>query len=345
VTFAFVPSMKKIFGAFSVRMYSKPWKRFRVHVQFKKGKVHHEYGDQGSTIWNQLAENMYLKGSPTAEVSLSEGASFSFGRFKSSEGLPEIARPVEGERGHIVALQLKAIPYMEQFFGNKKVSSGAYQIGAVSAVNLQEEPAVMLPNPFDALVVYVTQAALDEIVYTYKTPPVRRLAWPLGAFDPVVHHLGQTLSHTLERPHHAPKIFLEHVLQAMNCHFVFSYGGVRMPAPLRGGLSSLQMRRATELLEAHLDGNIALQQVAEACELSVSHFARAFKTTFRRPPYRWLTERRVDRARDLMKNTRLPLADIAAQCGFADQSALNRSFKRIHGVTPGVWRRRQLTAA
>jgi AraC-like DNA-binding protein len=251
-----------------------------------------------------------------------------------------------GERGHIVALQLKAIPFIEQYLGNKKVSSGAYPIGGVSAIDLQEEPAVLLPNPFDALVLYVSQATLDEIAYTYKTPRVGPLAWPQGAFDPVVHHLGQTLSHSLERPHHAPKIFLDHVLQAMNCHLVFSYGGVRMPAPpFRGGLSSLQKRRATELLEAHLDGNIALEQVAEACELSVSHFARAFKTTFRRPPYRWLIERRVDKARDLMTNTRLPLADIATQCGFADQSALNRSFKRIHGVPPGVWRRRQLTAA
>jgi transcriptional regulator GlxA family with amidase domain len=135
-------------------------------------------------------------------------------------------------------------------------------------------------------------------------------------------------------------------LQALNSHFVCSYGGVRMSAPqFRGGLSSLQRRRATELLEAHLDGDIALQQVAEACELSVSHFARAFKQTFHVPPYRWLIERRVDRARDLMTNSRLPLADIAIRCGFADQSALNRSFKRIHGVTPRTWRRGQRAAA
>jgi AraC family transcriptional regulator len=295
---------------------------------------------QMPTLWNRLAEAMYLKDSPKAEVRLSERASFSFGRFRSSEGLPEIARPLVGERGHIVALQLKAIPFIEQFFGKKKVSSGSYPIGGVSAIDLQEEPAVLLPNPFDALVLYVTQAALDEIAYSHRSPRVKQLVWPQGAFDPVVHHLGQTLLASLERPHHAAKIFLDHVLQAMNCHFVFSYGGVRISAPqFQGGLSSQQIRRATELLEAHLDGNIALQQVAEACELSVSHFARAFKQTFRRPPYKWLIERRVDRARNLMMNSPLALADIAIQCGFADQSALNRSFKRIHGVTPGIWRR------
>jgi AraC family transcriptional regulator len=298
------------------------------------------------TVWTQLADTLYLRDSPTADFRLSERAAFSFGRIRSTVGLPEITQPVIGEHGHIVVLQLKPIPFIEQFFGKRRVSSGPYPIGGVSAIDLTEEPAVLLPNPFDALVLYITQAALNEVAYAHRAPRVQQLVWPQGAFDSVVHHLGQPLLSSLERPLRASKIFLDHVLHALNSHFVCSYGGVRMSAPpFRGGLSSLQMRRATELLEAHLDGDIALQQVAEACELSVSHFARAFKQTFHVPPYRWLIERRVNRARDLMTNSRLPLADIAIRCGFADQSALNRSFKRIHGVTPGTWRRGQRAAA
>src|ERR1700678_2036716 len=179
------------------------WQAFSTR---KSRFAHIDMSTQIPTVWNQLAETMYLKDSPTAEVRLSEPASFSFGRFKSSEGLPEIARPVVGERGYIVALQLKAIPFIEQFFGNKKASSGSYPIGGVSAIDLQEEPAVLLPNPFDALVLYVTHAALDEIAYAHRSPRVKQLVWPQGAFDPVVHHLGQTLLASLERPHHAAKI-------------------------------------------------------------------------------------------------------------------------------------------
>jgi AraC family transcriptional regulator len=292
------------------------------------------------TVWNQLAEAMYLKDSPTAEVWMSERASFRFGRLRSSEGLPEVARPIVDERGYIVVLQLEAIPFVEQFFGKKKVSSGFYPVGAVTAINLEDEPAVLVTNAFDALILYVTQGDLDEVAYADRAPRVEQLVWPHGRFDPVVYHLGKSFLASLEQPFHASKIFLDHILHALNCHLVSCYGCVKISTPqFRGGLSSLQMRRATGLLEAHLDGGISLQQVAEACELSVSHFARAFKRSFRRPPYRWLIERRVDRARDLMKQSSLPLADIAIQCGFADQSALNRSFKKIHGVTPGIWRR------
>jgi AraC family transcriptional regulator len=293
------------------------------------------------SLWNNLAENMYLKDSPTGGVMLSELASFSFGRVYSAEGLPDVGRPTTGERGHIVALQLKGIPLIEEFLRGKTVSRGLYPVGAVSAIDLQDEPALFLPNPFDALVVYVTQDSLDEIAYDHQVPRVERMVWEYGAQDPVVLHLGQTLLASLERPLHASKIFVDHVLQALKCHLVCAYGGVTLSsAQFRGGLSPWQMRTASNFLEAHLDGNISLQHVAQACELSVSHFARAFKTTFRKPPHHWLTERRVEKAQDLMMNSHLPLAEIAIRCGFGDQSALNRSFKRVHGVSPGIWRRR-----
>lgn len=292
------------------------------------------------SVWNQLAEAMYLKGSPTAQVKVSKFASFSFARIQSTSGLPEIARPVLGERGYIVAVQLRAIPFIEQFLGDKKVSSGEYPVGAVSAINLQDQPACMLPNPFDALVLYVTQAVLDETAYAHQTPRVERLVWPHGTIDPVVHRLGQSLISALDSPLHASRIFVDSILQAMNSHFVWSYGGAAKSAPnSRGGLSPWQTRRATEMLDAHLDGNIGLQEVAKACELSLGHFARAFKKTFRRPPHKWLIERRMERAKDLMVNSNLSLADIAAQCGFSDQSALTRCFKKTSGVNPRTWRR------
>jgi AraC family transcriptional regulator len=291
-------------------------------------------------VWNQIAEGMYLNHLASAKVELSQLSSFSFGRIQINEGLPDIARPTVNEHGYMVALQLKAVPFVEHFVGRKRVSSGFYPTGAVSVIDLQDQPGCLLPNPFDALVVHVTQATLDEVAYAHQVPRVEQLFWPYGTVDPVVHHLGQALLYSLEHPHHTSKIVVDHVLYALNCHFVSSYGGVKISArKFRGGLSPRQMQRATELLEAHLDGNIPLQQVADECELSVSHFARAFKETFRKPPHAWLIERRVEKARDLMMNTRLPLADIAVRCGFTDQSGLNRSFKRIHGVAPGIWRR------
>ncbi len=324
-------------------MFSKTRRGLGSQTALKKGLWWEDMDSSASipAFWNRFAENMYFKDLPTAEVRLSERSMFRFGRFQTNEGLPEITRGSGGPSDYLIALQLKPIPFIEQFLGTRKVSSGSYPIGGVSVLNLQEKPAIFLPNPFDTLVLHVTQSALDEITYAHRAPRVEQLVWPFGHLDPVVHHLGQTLVASLDEPNHTSKVFLDHVLHALNCHLACSYGGLRASASRsRGGLSPLQMRRATEFLEAHLDGNINLDQVARVCDLSVSHFARAFRQTFRRPPYRWLIERRVARARDLIASSHLPLAQIAIQSGFGDQVAMNRSFKKILGVTPGIWRRR-----
>jgi len=71
----------------------------------------------------------------------------------------------------------------------------------------------------------------------------------------------------------------------------------------------------------------------------VSHFARSFKATFGIPCHQWLTQRRIERARGLLASSDTALAEIANQCGFADQAAFSRVFHRVVGLSPGQWRR------
>jgi transcriptional regulator GlxA family with amidase domain len=93
------------------------------------------------------------------------------------------------------------------------------------------------------------------------------------------------------------------------------------------------------LLEAHLDGELGLREIAAECGLSAGHFARAFRQSIGVAPHAWLLRRRVDVAKSLMRDRRRPLAEVALTAGFADQSHFTRIFSRIVGVSPGAWRR------
>jgi len=158
--------------------------------------------------------------------------------------------------------------------------------------------------------------------------------------DPVVNHLRLAIQPALARPEHACKVFLNHVALALHAYCAHAYGESRVTSPaIRGGLAPWQLRRAKEMLMAHLEGDISLSEVARACKLSVSHFARAFRRTTGQPPHRWLTSRRVERAKDLLRQSSEPMADIALRCGFADQASFIRAFKRVVGASPGGWRR------
>lgn len=107
----------------------------------------------------------------------------------------------------------------------------------------------------------------------------------------------------------------------------------------RGGLAPWQEHRATEMLEARLDGQVGIAELAKACGLSPSHFAHAFRRSTGMPPHHWLQHRRIDFARDLLKRTTMPLADVALACGYANQSHFGRVFTSLVGTSPGAWRR------
>jgi AraC family transcriptional regulator len=93
------------------------------------------------------------------------------------------------------------------------------------------------------------------------------------------------------------------------------------------------------MMRSHLDEAVPLAELARACKLSPSHFARAFRQTTGQPPHRWLMEQRIEKAKQLLVDTPLSLAQIAQRCGFADQSHFTRVFAQLVQSSPGQWRR------
>jgi AraC family transcriptional regulator len=106
-----------------------------------------------------------------------------------------------------------------------------------------------------------------------------------------------------------------------------------------GGLAAWQVRRALDYIEANLGAKMAIEDMAGLVTLSKSHFSRAFKCSLGSSPMAYVAARRVERAKLMMTSTRERLTDIALACGFADQSHLNRCFRRVLGTSPGLWRR------
>ena len=91
-----------------------------------------------------------------------------------------------------------------------------------------------------------------------------------------------------------------------------------------------------------LTSNPGLSDLASFCGLSRSHFARAFKQTTGLPPHRWLMMQRINRAKELLYKTKMPVSEIALECGFADQAHLTRVFTKAFGIGPGGFRRHRL---
>jgi AraC family transcriptional regulator len=109
---------------------------------------------------------------------------------------------------------------------------------------------------------------------------------------------------------------------------------------LQCGLAPWQAEHIRSFIEDKLDSSIRAADLAGTVRLSTSYFFRAFRRTFGESPLAYIMQRRIRRAQELMLTSRLPLSQVALECGMCDQAHLCRVFRRIVGVNPNAWRRR-----
>lgn len=106
-----------------------------------------------------------------------------------------------------------------------------------------------------------------------------------------------------------------------------------------GGLTRNQIRRVIEYIEAHLNREVTLHEIAQILDLSPYHFARMFKRTMTTAPYQYVLERRVERAKAMLRAGDTSLLDISLSTGFCNQSHFARTFRRMVGATPALFQR------
>lgn len=110
------------------------------------------------------------------------------------------------------------------------------------------------------------------------------------------------------------------------------------PKTRRGGLSPAALQRVQMFVQANLAADLSLSELAARARLTEFHFARAFKISMEMTPRAYVEARRIDEARKLLRDSTLPLAQVAAACGLGSQSHFTTTFRRSVGSTPATFR-------
>jgi AraC family transcriptional regulator len=136
------------------------------------------------------------------------------------------------------------------------------------------------------------------------------------------------------------RLFLDSVEQALAVALVTGYAVRRRTVrTYRGGLGTARLRRIKELVQARIEDEFSLVELAQSVELSTAHFARMFRKSTGETPHQFVLRQKVERAKELLRSADPRVVDVAVACGFKTQQHFAQVFRHVCGSSPTEYRR------
>ena len=143
----------------------------------------------------------------------------------------------------------------------------------------------------------------------------------------------------LHRESFGSQLYVDSLANVLALHLLRNYGTTKLQLPVyNGGLPQNQLLQVVDYIDAYLDNEIKLADLAQLLDISQFHFSRLFKQSLGLSPYQYLIQQRVELAKQLLKQSDKSITDIAFDCGFNSHSHLTTRFRQLTGTTPKAYR-------
>jgi AraC family transcriptional regulator len=157
--------------------------------------------------------------------------------------------------------------------------------------------------------------------------------------DPLVYQIVQALKSELELGGVGGQLMAESLTTSLFVHLLRRYSTRKLNIPASTGrLSKAQIRLVMTFIEEHLEQDLSLEAIANLLQLSPHYFASLFKQSVGQSPHQYVLQSRIERSKQLLKQSGLSIAQVAQGMGFQNQSHFTTAFHRIVGCTPKAYR-------
>jgi AraC-like DNA-binding protein len=245
-----------------------------------------------------------------------------------------------------VSLTPSAIGQWKALYNGKSVGVTRAIPFATTFIDLNCKMEMWVRGPFDYLHYYLSHGLLERIALDNGVSTSFRLQEAFFIEDLVVAQMTKSILTPVEHGEPLDRLALDQIGMVLGAHALQTHcGAPQFAAEPKRGLEAWQKLRTEEMLRAHLEGNVTVKELASACSLSESHFARCFRTSFATSVHQRLIQLRIEHSKDLLSRTSKSLVEVALLSGFCDQAAFTRSFSRLEHITPSHWRRANTNGA
>ena len=161
--------------------------------------------------------------------------------------------------------------------------------------------------------------------------------------DPLIEQIGFALLDESASETPVGRLYTDSLIQTLTLHLLKNYTNAASAREnTNGGLSGYRLRRVQEFIDANLEEDLSLAELAEVADLSQFHFARAFRRSTGLTPQQYLMQQRIERAKELLSHADLPIVEISLRTGFKNQSHFTTLFRKFTTFTPKLWREMKL---
>lgn len=268
-----------------------------------------------------------------------EGRDVTFYRKRSASAPPaRVTTPATG-RGYLVGLSATG-GHRRRIFKEHHSTVHDFEQNAVYLRNFADDYRADLSGSFNFMLLEINHSAVERIADAADYRNVSELRSLAAHPDPVLGGMLGALFATVDGSADRSALFVDQLSVAIGVHIVQQYGNGRGGAAARGRrLSPRCQAKIKDLARSRLNGDLTVEELASACNLSQATFLRAFRESMGKTPYRWLLQQRIEKAVELLQFSQTSLKEIARICGFSDQSHFTRAFVQVMGAAPGAWRR------
>ncbi len=198
--------------------------------------------------------------------------------------------------------------------------------------------AVRFEGPVQGVALAFDPGLFDTLVLSAGGKSSAQIIQSLAASPPKIEHLMRALDHESNQPSTDDHFGLECLATVIALALSQHAGALATASKSAPRLAPRQMRAVQSYVDEHLEQTITLGALASAAGLSSFHFLRAFKESMGVTPGQYVLDRRMERARFLLRAGRLSVAEVGICVGFEHSSHFSRAFRRAIGTTPSMFR-------
>ena len=237
---------------------------------------------------------------------------------------------------HLIIIHQQQYPTRVERKINGKKQSLLVDNSDIAFIPAQNSHGAAWQAELELTILILNPDFLFQTAYEWVDPDEIELLPPFSHGDSFINQIALQLKNSLTTNNN--RFYAESMATALSAHLIQHYSVQKLIFPDdTAGLSKDKLKRVKEYICDRLTENVSLQDISHEVGLSRSYFARLFKQSMGITPYQYIIEQRIRKAKQLLKQD-LPLVEIAFSCGFANQSAFNKTFRKCMGTTPRKYR-------